>query len=249
MEAQPEQPAEKIKRLQRCINDLVSILALPAMWSGVEPPQIVRTLLEVLLNMVGLDLVYVRLEDLAGKAPIEMARIAQPRSPTVGAQEIGALLNQCLGEDPRKWPSLARNRFGDGDITIGALGRLGLQGEIGVIIAGSQRLDFPGQTERLLLEVAANQAAIALQEARHLERTETARQRTRSTGCATNKKNSPKRSQLHSGLSMLQHIPVAAWTVTPDGTPNIVNQSWFDYTDRHPSSSALPRGLDVHPSP
>jgi C4-dicarboxylate-specific signal transduction histidine kinase len=43
---------------------------------------------------------------------------------------------------------------------------LGLQDEIGVIVAGSQRADFPAQTERLLLSVAANQAAIGLQEAR-----------------------------------------------------------------------------------
>ena len=44
--------------------------------------------------------------------------------------------------------------------------RLGLQGEIGVIVAGSGRADFPGQTEKLLLSVAANQATIGLQEAR-----------------------------------------------------------------------------------
>src|SRR5437660_11492379 len=53
------------------------------------------------------------------------------------------------------------------DISIVPL-RLGLQNEIGVIVAGSRRADFPGQTERLLLSVAANQAAIGLQEARLL---------------------------------------------------------------------------------
>jgi len=42
-----------------------------------------------------------------------------------------------------------------------------LHGEIGVILAGSQGR-FPGQTERLLLSVAANQAVIGLQEARLL---------------------------------------------------------------------------------
>ncbi|MGB9233869.1 MAG: PAS domain S-box protein, partial [Terriglobales bacterium] len=43
---------------------------------------------------------------------------------------------------------------------------LGLQGEIGVIIAAAQRPDFPLQTEALLLSVAANQASIGLHEAR-----------------------------------------------------------------------------------
>ena len=45
---------------------------------------------------------------------------------------------------------------------------LGLRGEIGVIVAGSERADFPRQTERLILSVAANQASIGLQGARLL---------------------------------------------------------------------------------
>ena len=67
----------------------------------------------------------------------------------------------------RNGHALIRNPIGDGDISIVPL-QLGLQGEIGVILAGSQRADFPGQTERLILSVAANQAAIGLQGARLL---------------------------------------------------------------------------------
>ncbi|MGQ0763345.1 MAG: ATP-binding protein [Acidobacteriota bacterium] len=43
---------------------------------------------------------------------------------------------------------------------------LGLEEESGVLIAGSQRPDFPTETEALVLRVAANQAAIALENAR-----------------------------------------------------------------------------------
>ena len=168
MSGQLENPAEEFKRLRRCINDLVSVLALPATWSGCEPSQIVRTVLDVLLGMVNLDLVYIRLEDPAGESPIvEMVWFAQSRNATVKPQEIGELLNQCLGSDSQEWPPLARIQIEDGNILIAPF-RLGLQGEIGVIVAGSQRLDFPGQTERLLLSVAANQAAVWLQEARLL---------------------------------------------------------------------------------
>ena len=46
--------------------------------------------------------------------------------------------------------------------------RLGLQGEMGVMVAGSRRADFPGETERLVLSVAANLAVMGLQEARLL---------------------------------------------------------------------------------
>ena len=229
MEAQPEHPAEEIKRLQRCINDLVSVLALPAIWSGGEPSQIVHTLLDALLSMLPLDLVYVRLKDPVGEAPIEMVRVAQSRKPMPRPQEIGEVLNRWLGADPQKWPPRVRNPIGDGDISIVPL-RLGLQGEIGVIVAGSQRADFPGQTERLLLSVAANQASIGLQEARLLseqkrvanELDRRVAQRTRELAAAN--------EELKLQVGLLQHIPVAAWTVRPDGTPDFVNQNWLDYT-------------------
>ena len=164
---QPGDPAEEIKRLQRCMNDLVSLLALPAMWSGGEPSQIVHTLLDALLRMLQLDLVYVRLKDTGGQAPIEMVRFAQSQKQIAQPHEIGEVLKQWLGTDPQQWPPLMRNPLGDRDISIVPLG-LGLQGEIGVIVAGSEREDFPRQTERLILSVAANQASIGLQEARLL---------------------------------------------------------------------------------
>jgi signal transduction histidine kinase len=166
-----EHPADEIKRLRRCINDLVSVLALPAIWSGGEPSQIVHTLLDALLGMLGLDLVYVRLKDPVGDAPIETVRLAPSlklaRKPMPRPQEICEVVNHCLGDDPQKWPPLVRNPIGGEDISIVPL-RLGLHGEIGVIAAGSERADFPCQTERLLLSVAANQASIGLQEARLL---------------------------------------------------------------------------------
>ena len=165
MEVQPRDLAEEITHLQRCVNDLVSALALPAMWSGGEPSQIVHTLLDALLRMLQLDLVYVRLKETDGQAPIEMVRFAQSQKHIAPPHEIGDVLKQWLGTAPHEWPPLMRNHLGDRDISIVPLG-LGLQSEIGVIVAGSEREDFPRQTERLILSVAANQASIGLQEAR-----------------------------------------------------------------------------------
>ena len=167
MQAQPEHASGEIKRLQRCLNDLVTVLALPAMWSGSEPSQIVHTLLDALLSILDLDFAYVRLKDPVGGAPMEMARVNPAQKLMRRPQEICAVLNHWLGDDPTQWPSLMRNSIGNEDISIAPL-RLGLQGEIGVIVAGAQRTDFPRETERLLLSVAANQASIGLQEARLL---------------------------------------------------------------------------------
>jgi PAS domain S-box-containing protein len=165
MDVQPRDPAEEIKRLQRCVNDLISVLTLPATWSGGEPSQIANTLLDALLRVLQLDLVYVCFKGTAGQAPIEMVRFAPSQKYTAQPHEIGAVLKDWLGAGAQEWPPLRRNPLGERDISIVPLG-LGLQGEIGVIVAGSEREDFPQQTERLILSVAANQASIGLQEAR-----------------------------------------------------------------------------------
>src|SRR6202521_3229695 len=165
METPIEQPVEEIKRLRRCVNDLVSILALPAMWTGGDPSHIGHTLIDSLASILTLDLVYVRLNEEAGGAQIEMARGARSAMPL--AEEIGADLRHWFGDHPEALPPVVRGRIGDEDLSIAAL-PLGFHGRLGIIVTGARRMDFPEQKERLLLTVAANQTSIALREAQVL---------------------------------------------------------------------------------
>jgi PAS domain S-box-containing protein len=167
MEAKVEEAANEIKRLKACINNLISVQALPAIWSGGKPSQIVSASLDVLMKMLSLDFAYARLKDSTGGASLEITRLAQDRNLTAQPQMIGRALNAWLGDFSHTSPSRVRNPIGDGDISVLLL-RLGLQAELGVFVAGSKRPDFPTQTERLLLNLAANQAVIGLQEARLL---------------------------------------------------------------------------------
>jgi len=242
-----EQTAEEIRRLQGCINDLISALALPAMWSGQASPQIVNTLLDVLLGMLRLDFAYARLNDPVGEAPIEMVRLAQSRNLTARPQEIGQVLNPWLRDDPQKWPLLVRNPIGDGEVSIVPL-RLGLQDEIGVIVAGSQRPDFPRETERLLLRVAANQAAIGLQEAGLLseqkrvakELDQRVAQRTRELAAANEelKRENIERKLAEEKLRQDERelrritdaIPQSITVLAPDGSTLHANAVVLDYT-------------------
>ena len=85
------------------------------------------------------------------------------------AQIIGETLTDSFGANPRKWPPHARSPFGEGSLSIVPIGT-GHNNEIdGVIVAGSQRDDFPWQTETVILSVAANQAAVGLASARAYE--------------------------------------------------------------------------------
>src|SRR6476660_3695908 len=102
MKAQLEHPADEIKRLRRYMNDLVSLLALPAMWSGCKPCDIVPTLLDSLLRMLDLDFVYVSLTNLVDAAPTETVRVAQSLEQMFRPRELCASLNRWLGDDPQK---------------------------------------------------------------------------------------------------------------------------------------------------
>lgn len=167
MNEQGRDPAQEIQRLQRCLNDLVSVLALPAAWSGCEPSQIVASLLDALLRLLQLDIAYARVKDPAGNGPIELARTDQSQKSLPRAEEVQATIGHWFGDDPQTWPSRLRQHVGAQEISLHPL-RLGLHAEIGLIILGAQRADFPGETEKLILTIAANQAAIGLHEAQLL---------------------------------------------------------------------------------
>src|SRR5713101_7131057 len=111
MDVRQEDTSGEIKHLKRCLNDLVSVLALPAMWTGFQPSQIVHTLLDALLGMLCLDFVYARLQDPASSAPIEILKIA--RSTTwMLPEEIHKTVNQWFRDESQKWPSRLRASIG-----------------------------------------------------------------------------------------------------------------------------------------
>ena len=163
---QGQDAVDQVKRLQRCINDLVSLLALPATWSGIEQPQIVQSLIACLIRLLPLDLVYVRQNGPAG-VPIEKVRTTWGQSGGPEAAEICKIIGDRFGGESGVSPPFLRQSIGSRNLALVAL-QLGLHEEIGFMVAGSQRVDFPNQTEKLILSVAANQAAIGLHEARLL---------------------------------------------------------------------------------
>lgn len=166
MHSEIEHTDDEIKRLQGCINDLISVLALPAIWSFQESSGVIKTLLDGLHGMLRLDFVYARVSDPMDGSPIEEVRVSQRGSSAAQSQDVGRALDRWLTGDPPTAPLSIPNPFGDGKVSIAAF-RLGLQDEIGVLVAGSPRADFPTEVEMLLLRVAANQATMGLQEARN----------------------------------------------------------------------------------
>ncbi|OLC92092.1 MAG: hypothetical protein AUH86_19750 [Acidobacteria bacterium 13_1_40CM_4_58_4] len=153
---------DSISRLQNCINNLISVLALPAIWSGSESSQVVGTLLDVLLAMLRLDFAYARLRESSDGPSFDLVRLAHA---SVQWQHIGQALAPWLTAGQAASRFAVPNPAGEGEVACASFS-LGLQAEVGVLVAGARRADFPTDIERLLLRVAANQAGIGLQEAR-----------------------------------------------------------------------------------
>lgn len=167
MPQQSGDPATEVKRLERCMNDLVSVLALPAVWSGSEPSRILDTFLDALLVILDLDFLHAKVQINPHEAPTESLRTGQLYGTDDSRQGIRQALNQSSGKVPEQLPEQGFIQLGEQQVSIHPI-KMGIEGELGLIIAGSRRSGFPEQTERLVLNVAANQAAIGLQQAQRL---------------------------------------------------------------------------------
>lgn len=186
-----ESASTEIRRLKDCIGDLLSVSAIQSIARGDEPGHIVGALLEVLVGTLRLHLAYAEFKVNGARNPIALARFAQlPRSNGL-PQAIRAPVDTWLANEPQTSPFVIRCRSAGMDLSL-ALVRLGLRTEIGWLLVCSSRDDFPTQTERLILGVAANQAVIGLQQAQlRTEQTRVAqeldrkvRQRTKELGTA-----------------------------------------------------------------
>src|SRR5882672_7978009 len=249
MKVQLEHPADEIKRLQRCINDLVSLLALPAMWSGSKPCDIVHTLLDSLLRMLDLDFVYASLTNLVDAAPSETVRVAQSQEQMFRPRELCTFLNRWSGDDPQKPYLQERSHIGDEEVSLVSW-PLGVQREIGVVVAGSRRADFPRDTEALLLGIAANQALTGLQEARLLsdqkrvadELDQSVAQRTAELAAANEllRKEVAERRRAEEALAaseenlrlIVDSMPGLVALLTPAGVVELVNPQLVEYCGR-----------------
>src|SRR5438270_6530257 len=156
---------DESRTLRRTMRDLVALSALPAVWSGYRPLQAAEGLADVLLRALHLDLVYIRLPGQTEGQEVEVARAAGGPTSTDHARDVGRALAPWLdgaGIDPV--PPLP-NPVGPGTVRV-VVAPIGCGRPDGVLVAGSQRTAFPSEEDRLLLSVAANQAAAALQRAR-----------------------------------------------------------------------------------
>jgi len=158
-----EHTTQEISRLRRGINDLASLRALPAIWIGQDRSRVISALFGGLIGMLDLDFAYARFADPASESPREWIRSADSIDHDTKANEVGRALEPYLAAELPTANFHIANPLAEGTASI-AVFQLGVQDRAGVFVAGSRRSEFPTETECLLLQVATNQAAVALEE-------------------------------------------------------------------------------------
>jgi formate hydrogenlyase transcriptional activator len=225
MTAEVRDAADEVTQLRRCLNDLIRIVTLPAICGVNAPSDIAGALLDVLVSVLRLDFVYARLAESIDGQPIEMCRVAASRRVTTRPEEIGDAFRVWLADGPQRWPLRVPHPSGAG--VVGVLPfRLGPQGEMGVIVAGSERPDFPDATERLLVSVAVNQATVGLQEARRLGEQKRAARKLDATLAQRTRELAATNAELR---RIIDTIPQTVVVLGPDGRALDANAFALEY--------------------
>jgi signal transduction histidine kinase len=139
------------------MSDVVALSTLSAVWVGAGRPAIGVGLAQVLHDTLGADFVCVGLRAASSAAACDSVWPAEARQESVRASicwEVGRWCDQA-GHDPNTLdlPATTPPRV---------VTPIGIAGEHGVIVTVASRRDFPNDIDRLLLNLAANQATVAL---------------------------------------------------------------------------------------
>jgi len=157
----------EVQRLRSLNRDLISLLAQPAIGTGQMPAGVIKTLLEVLLSMLRVDLAYARVTR-PGEAAIETASASGRPEIAQRAPELGAAMERWLKTETWNTPITIEDPLEGGKMRL-LVGRFGLHEDSGVVAVCSHDQGFPTETEALLFRVAINQAVIGFQEAQLLQ--------------------------------------------------------------------------------
>ncbi len=154
--------------------NMVTLLALPALWSSRSPTATLALAVDTLSSLVHLDLVYARLTPRPGQQQCEEATHFLGKA-TVDEKVI-ARVRAGMDERLKSPGSASCDLPGTGVIPL-QVTQLGFYGGTGVIAFGACRPGFPDPAESMLLRAAANLLANAVESARLVEEAEAARSR------------------------------------------------------------------------
>ena len=219
------QPGEA-EELRRTLADLASLSELPAAWIGASLESIADSAAETLMTMLGLDLVFIRGAGTRAGERFAVARRKSSAVPPAKVQLLERALEPWLESDTKAAPPLV-NPLGSGTLHTTFVRHGKLEND-GVLFAGAARRDFPTERDRIVIRVAANDMAVALQ-------------RTRANVAA---KESDARFR-----DLADTAPIMIWMSDPGGTVTFHSEAWLRFTGQAPDQSRDAGWLEaIHPA-
>jgi signal transduction histidine kinase len=154
----------EILRLQTALRDLVALSAIPAAWSGREPPAVAAGLADTLVALLQLDFAFVRMSYPDRGYPDHAGAVDVARgSAWEGFPEW--LEHHVAAKAQFPSQAIVADVGNDSEPCRAVAVPIGVNGDGGLVAAASARSDFPTAVEQVLLSLAANQAATSFENA------------------------------------------------------------------------------------
>jgi len=195
--------ADENLRLRAALRDLVALSTIPAGWIGIAPRTIAAGLADILAGSLGFDFALVRLLDpvggvtidvTGGRATTEFLDWLQAQFSNFDGPLRRQIIPDVVGFDER----LKSLR--------GMIIPIGFNAYAGLVAVGCERSDFPTETDRMLLTVAANHAATAFRSANLIHERRRAEEEVRKARDELEMKVTERTAELQRTMAELTHM-------------------------------------------
>ena len=190
-------------RLRAALRDLVALSTIPAGWIGIEPRTIAAGLADILAGSLDFDFAFVRLLDPSGEATIDVT------SGYANSDFLNWLQAQLSTLDRSLRKQIALNVVSLDDrlkSLRGVVIPIGFNAYAGLVAVGCERGDFPTETDRMLLTVAANHAATAFRSANLIREQRRAEEEVRKARDELEMKVMDRTAELQRTMAELTHM-------------------------------------------
>jgi PAS domain S-box-containing protein len=204
------------------LRDVVALSTLPAIWTGAEPLRIAESLAASLFTMLPAEFVYVAFILSGSPAPVSVAQTGRYETDGTLAEEIGPrVLEWSRAHDPDDLMPLAWGGL-PGGVRV-ATRQIGLNAELGVVAAAFPPDYHLRPADLLLLNVAATQAAVAVQNATLLQSLQASELRANRAA----EELAGREAQFR---NLAEALPALCFMAYGDGQVFWYNSRWYEYT-------------------